>query len=446
MWRPAKRYQPWSRLTGAENVAVLRPAWRSDPLDLGAVPYPVLPFGQGRTFGDTCANPGGVVIDTERLDRFIAFDPESGLLGCESGVTLAQILEVVVPHGWFLPVCPGTKQVSVGGAIAHDVHGKNHPRTGTFGEHVVRLEILRSSGERLSCSPDENADLFRATIGGLGLTGLILSAEIRLTRTALPLLETESVRCASLGEFFDFAEHAAAGYEYHVTWVDSFARGEPGRKMVIVRANTASAANGTNGRRARRLELPASIPPPLFNRLSIRALNLAYYHSHVRPLTRRLEHYESFLFPQDGLHPSNGIYGRQGVWSYQCLIPLSAARAAVPEILRRVSLPGDQSWGTVLKVFGERGAPGLLSFTGAGISVTLGFPNWGPRCLRILGDLDRIVLDAHGKLYPAKDARMPPEVFQRAFPAWEDFARWVDPRFSSRFWQRVSGFGQSPRR
>jgi FAD/FMN-containing dehydrogenase len=434
----AKRYEPWSRLPCGAAVSVIRPAWRSDPLDLGAAPYPVLPFGQGRTFGDTCANPGGIVIDTDKLDRFIDFDQESGLLGCESGVTVAQILELVVPRGWFLPVCPGTKHVSVGGAIAHDVHGKNHPRTGTFGEHVVRLELLRSSGERLSCGRDENTDLFRATIGGLGLTGLILSAQLRLERTALPILETESVRCTGLDEFFDFAEAEAHNYEYQVTWVDSFARGDPGSTMLIVRANTSGAGRMMDGRTPRRLRLPASIPTSFFNRLSIRALNVAYYRSHVRRITRRTEHYESFLFPQDDLHPTNRIYGRRGVWSYQALIPLAAARAAVPEMLRRVSRPGDQSWGTVLKVFGERTAPGLLSFTGAGISMTLGFPNRGARCLRVLGDLDRIVRDAGGKLYPAKDGRMPADAFKRSFPAWEEFARLVDPRFSSRFWRRVS--------
>ena len=441
MWGSAKRYEPWSRLPCGESVSVIRPVWRSDPLDLRAIPHPVLPFGQGRTFGDTCANPGGVVIDTEKLDRFIAFDPASGRLACESGTTLAQILELVVPRGWFLPVCPGTKHVSVGGAIAHDIHGKNHPRTGTFGEHVVRLELLRSSGERLSCDREQNADLFRATIGGLGLTGLILSAELALQRTALPLLDTETVRCNHLDEFFDFAEHAAGDWEYHVTWVDSFGRGEPGAKMLIVRADTAHASTDT--RTPRQLRLPSGIPTPLFNRLSIRALNVAYYRSHVRPVTRRRAHYEAFLFPQDGLHPTNDVYGRRGVWSYQCLLPFASARGAVPEMLRRVSRAGDESWGTVLKVFGERTAPGLLSFTGPGISVTVGFPNWGERCLHVLGELDRIVLDAGGKLYPAKDARMPADVFQRSFPTWETFARLVDPRFSSRFWQRVSGPVQS---
>ena len=442
MWGFAKRYEPWSRLPCGESVSVIRPAWRSDLLDLRAIPHPVLPFGQGRTFGDTCSNPGGVVIDTEKLDRFIAFDRDSGRLTCESGTTLAQILEVVAPRGWFLPVCPGTKHVSVGGAIAHDIHGKNHPRTGTFGEHVVRLELLRSSGERLVCDRDENADLFRATIGGLGLTGLILSAELELQRTASPLLDTETVRGTRLDEFFDFAEHAASDWEYHVTWVDSFARGEPGATMLIVRANTADAP--TNARTPRQLRLPASVPTPLFNRLSIRALNVAYYRSHVRTITRRRAHYEAACSRRTAsTPPTTSTAGAAcGRISVSCRSPPLARRCR--RCCDRVSRAGDKSWGTVLKVFGERSAPGLLSFTGPGISVTVGFPNWGERCLRVLGELDRIVLDAGGKLYPAKDARMPPEVFQRSFPAWEEFSRLVDPQFSSRFWQRVSGAVQRP--
>ncbi len=181
-------YQSWGRYPLMEPQHVVPVYWRNNGLDLAQVDGSILPYGLGRSYGDSCLNGGGTLLDTSPLNRFIAFDEGTGLLRCEAGVTLAEILNVIVPRGWFLPTTPGTKFVTVGGAIANDVHGKNHHKAGTFGCHVTRFELACSDGERLICSPDENADLFRATIGGLGLTGLILWAEIRVLYSKLILL------------------------------------------------------------------------------------------------------------------------------------------------------------------------------------------------------------------------------------------------------------------
>src|SRR5579871_3037350 len=195
----------WGRYPKVRHSQVQSIYWRSELPDLGQLEESALPFAYGRSYGDSCLNAGGVSLDVSHLQRFISFDEKTGLLRCEAGVSLADILEVMVPRGWFLPVTPGTKFVSVGGAIANDIHGKNHHAAGTFGCHVTRLRLLRSDGQRPICSPDENPELFQATIGGLGLTGLILWAEFRLKRIVNPYIDADHIRFDTLDEFFEIS-------------------------------------------------------------------------------------------------------------------------------------------------------------------------------------------------------------------------------------------------
>lgn len=403
------------------------------------MPHPVLPFGQGRTYSDTCVNSGGTLIDTSRLDRLVSFDEQDGVLCCESGATLGSILEMSVPRGWFVPVCPGTKNVSVGGAIAHDVHGKNHELAGCFGRYVRRFELLRSSGERLVCSPTDNVELYRATIGGLGLTGLIVWAELQLRPITSPMFDTERIRFSGVGEFFSIAESQKR--EYTLAWVDSIARG--GDRGIFLGGDHASGSKEqlANHRPPRRMGVPAAMPAVLFNRATMRLANVVYRGAQLRKTVRGSAHYEPFLFPQDSVHASNRVYGRRGVFAYQCLIPADRARDVVPEVLKRISRRGMQSLVTVLKIFGDRPSPGMLSFSRRGISMACGFPNDRRPVLRLLAELDEIVREANGLLYPAKDIRMPGESFRASFPQWQEFARHVDPRFSSSFWRRVTASG-----
>src|SRR2546423_9432370 len=209
-----KRYESWGRYPRAEPAGVVTINGRQETIPFNEYRLPLLAYAQGRSYGDTCLNDGGILIDTASLSETMAFDRGRGVLRCEAGKTLSEILDLIVPEGWFLPVTPGTKHVSAGGAIAHDIHGKNHHAVGTFGCHVRQFELQRSSGERLLCSPSENTDLYQATIAGMGLTGLIIWAEIQLKPIAGPLIEMERMPFGSLKEFLALAATSDSDYEY----------------------------------------------------------------------------------------------------------------------------------------------------------------------------------------------------------------------------------------
>ncbi|MCP3917984.1 MAG: FAD-binding oxidoreductase [bacterium] len=441
----ARQYQSWSRLPFGASAFALVPA-RADevrrPSGGDGSGQSLLPFGRGRTYGDTCVNPGHGILDTRRLDRMLEFDAERGIVSCESGVSLASLLALVVPHGWFVPVCPGTKHVSIGGAVAHDVHGKNQREAGTFGCHVERLVLWRSDGQRLDCARDENAELFAATIGGLGLTGLILSVELRLQRVTSAQFDVQRVRCTGLDDLLA-CETDGEDFAYSVAWIDSLRPARAGLRCILMRGRHASGPLGslTAGRPRARGGPQRWAPAALFNRTTVRVFNRFYYRQRTHGGRLRRQHFDAFLFPQDTLHDSNHLYGTRGVYAYHCLLPLAVARDAAAELLERVSRRGDESLVTVLKVFGDRRSPGILSFGRAGLSLVCGFPNQGERTLRLMGELDAIVRAAGGMLYPAKDARLPAAMFRTSFPAWESFAQHVDPHFSSSFWRRVTGTG-----
>lgn len=433
-----KRYESWGRYPVAKpaKVVVLQSrednGWRDDPLS-------VLPFGQGRSYGDTCLNNGATLLDTASLAGVMEFDKQLGVLRCEAGATLADILTLIVPHNWFLPVTPGTKQVSIGGAIAHDVHGKNHHRAGTFGRYVERFELMRSSGERLICSAQENAELFGATIAGMGLTGLITWAEFKLKRIPGPAIAVKRIPFGNLEEFLSLAITSDRDYEYTVAWLDSgFRRGHFGRG-VLLGGNSAPAPPGERlDRTSRRIHrLPISVPDLLLNRPTIRAMNSVYYQLETRRPKTEIMDFDPFFYPLDAVSNWNKIYGSSGFLQYQCVVPY-AEREAIQEIFKRIARSELAPVLTVLKVFGELTSPGMLTFPRPGITLAIDFPFRGSETLRLLDELDEIVRAARGAVYPAKDARMSADAFQDYFPNWESFARFVDPKFSSSFWRRVT--------
>lgn len=397
----------------------------------------VLPFGNGRSYGDSCLNADGGLLLTRGLDRFIAFDPNTGILVCESGVLLAEILQLFVPQGWFLPVTPGTRFVTLGGAVANDVHGKNHHLAGTFGCHVESLEVLRSDGRRTVCSLEENGELFAATIGGLGLTGLITWVALRLRRIANPWIDAETIRFPDLDGFFELCDESDRDYEYTVSWIDCSGRGKRVGRGLFMRGNHAPASAVPGRYRSRMITFPAVPPLSLVNPLTLRVFNTLYYHKQLSVLTRSLQHYEPFFYPLDGLLEWNRMYGPRGFYQYQCAIPMAAGRDATRQLLDEIGRSGLGSFLAVLKLFGTPTSPGLLSFPLHGITLALDFPNRGAALHTLFARLDAIVVEAGGRLYPAKDGRMPGSLFRAGYPGWREFSGWVDPRFSSSFWRRV---------
>ncbi len=404
--------------------------WSARGAALPAVDATLLAYGNGRSYGDVGLNSAGTLLHTRGMDRLIAFDEGSGVLSCEAGVLLSEILEVFAPRGWFLPVTPGTRFVTVGGAIANDVHSKNHHGAGTFGCHVRRFELLRCDGSRRICSADENADWFAATIGGMGLTGLITWAEMALKRIPGFAIAVENTRFSGLDEFFALNAEAEARHEYIVAWIDCLAA----RPRGIFMAGDHAPQSGFAMSARRPLKVPFTPPFSLVNGLSLRAFNAAYFN---RPLpARQTVHYAPYFYPLDGVLRWNRIYGPRGFFQYQFVIP-TAARAALDEVFACIAASGQGSFLAVLKTFGDRPSPGLMSFPLHGATLALDFPNRGEKTLALFERLDAIVGAAGGRLYAAKDARMGGDVFRRGYPRLDQFMRFVDPKFSSDLARRV---------
>lgn len=431
----AARGQSWGRYPRVQQTLL---ALGDRAANLPSVTDTLLPHGNGRSYGDSCLNPGGTLLMTRPLDRFIGFDPASGVLRCEAGVTLAEIIELALPAGWFLPVTPGTRYATVGGAIGNDVHGKNHHRAGSFGHHVRCLELLRSDGARHLLDPRDDSGLFAATVGGLGLTGLVTWAELQLRRVPGPWIETESIRFDGLDDFFALSRESAADFEYTVAWIDCLAKGRQlGRGHFLRGDHAPGNAQAATPSASPRRSMPLVPPVSLVNRLTLRPFNTLYYWRQPARRQRHVSHYQSYFYPLDGINHWNRMYGPQGFLQHQCVLPPEHARDATAALLSEISRSGRGSFLAVLKEFGNRPSPGLLSFPRPGTTLALDFANDGPGVFRMLERLDAIVAEAGGAVYAAKDARMSGALFRQAYPQWQHFSRFIDPRFSSGFWRRV---------
>ncbi|HYT34663.1 MAG TPA: FAD-binding oxidoreductase [Ktedonobacteraceae bacterium] len=435
-----KQPRSWGRYPTVKHSEALSVYWRSELPDLARFEQSLLPYAYGRSYGDSCLNEGGVSLDVSHLRRFISFDEDEGLLCCEAGVSLAEILELVVPRGWFIPVSPGTKFVSVGGAIANDVHGKNHHKAGTFGCHVTRFELLRSSGERLICSPQENTNLFQATIGGLGLTGVILWAEFRLKPVVNAFIDMERIQFSSLDEFMQISAETDEKYEYTMSWVDILIGGRDLCRGIFMCGNNDQSRSRLSKNIGKRLPLvvPFDFPSFILNTVTVKTFNKLYYYSQISKRVQRVIPYEPFFYPLDSIHEWNRMYGKRGFLQYQFVVPFEDGFGAMREIIGRIRQSGEGSFLTVLKTFGTIPSPGMLSFPRPGLTLALDFAYGGQKTLQLLDELDRIVGQSGGAVYPAKDARMSAENFQAFFPRWQEFAQYIDPHFSSSFWRRVS--------
>ena len=393
-----------------------------------------LPYGMGRSYGDVGLNPNGLLWLTSGLNHFIAFDEATGLLECEAGVLLKDIQRLFIPRGWMLPVTPGTQMVTVGGAIANDIHGKNHHAYGSFGDHVRHLKIARTDGQIIECGPTLNTEWFAATIGGLGLTGVILDAQIQLKRTSGPWLDTETMPYFNLTEFFDLADSSERDWEHTVSWIDCLSGGGKG---IFMRANPSNSKELSPTQHSKRM--PFTPPISLVNSLSLKPFNFAYYNLQKYNAGKNTVYYEPFFYPLDKLLEWNRMYGPKGFFQYQSVIPREVGYDATKAMLHEIEKANEGSFLAVLKTFGNRESLGMLSFPQPGVTLALDFPNHGERTLKLFDRLDSIIKEAKGRIYPAKDARMPRELFEAGYPKLQEFQQYRDPKISSSLSRRLMG-------
>ena len=396
----------------------------------------LLASGLRRSYGDSCINDGGRLIDATGLDRFISFNRTTGVIEVEAGVSLKDVLDVAIPAGFMLPVTPGTKFVTLGGAVANDVHGKNHHVAGTFGRFVRQVVLLRSDGTERIVTRDDDTGLFAATIAGLGLTGIITRVTLELKPIASSDMDVETIRFGDLSEFFTLAAESEATHDYTVAWVDCLATDDNLGRGIFTRARHAS-----NGRLSVHAKagpsMPVDAPGFALNRLSLSAFNELYYRIVGRPRQATVS-YDPFFYPLDAIGGWNKLYGRRGFFQYQSVVPPEAARDATAQMLQTIASAGQGSFLAVLKTFGDIASPGLLSFPMKGTTLALDFANRGLSTLALLDKLDAIVREAGGRLYPAKDGRLPSMMFKSGFPALDQFRTHIDPGMSSTFWRRMN--------
>jgi FAD/FMN-containing dehydrogenase len=436
----------WGRYPIVESV-LLTPTSRKEALGAMCSANGVVARGNGRAYGDAAIG-AEATLSILGLDRMIHFDPEGCLLTIEAGVLLSDVITALLPHGYFPYVVPGTRYVTIGGAIASDVHGKNHHKEGGFGNHVVDLTVATVSGEVVRASWEENPDLFYATVGGMGLTGTILEATIRLRRVETGWIRQTTIVAEDLNAAM-IALDAAEDATYSVAWIDGIAKGARlGRSLVFLGEHA-----GRSELFARysntpfpslcdpRLSIPIDFPNLAFNHLGVSAFNELYFRVGARKTGGSfLVALAPYFFPLDGIANWNRIYGRRGFVQHQCVIPLATAAAALAEILDRVARRGDASFLAVLKKLGK--ANGLLSFPMEGFTLALDFP-LTRGLLLFLDELDEVVVKAGGRLYLAKDARQSRSTFDAGYPSadgFRDFRRTLAPpgRLKSRLSQRLS--------
>lgn len=429
------RVSSWGRLRRVPHD-VNRPAF-IDQLHVAAEDKKAsLCYGLGRSYGDVCLNEGGRLVLTDLLDRFISFDQANGVVRAEAGLTLDRLLRVAVPKGWFLPVTPGTKFVTLGGAVANDVHGKNHEREGTFGSHVRALGLARSTGDILTLSQAENSDLFAATIGGLGLTGIIVWVELQLAPISSAFIEMETLPVDDLASFFRMAEESR-DWPSTVAWVDCMAKGKAIGRGLFMRGRPSS-RNELVTHRSPRLRVPLDLPGGLLNAHTVTWFNEIYRRRPFAIGTRTV-HYDAFYYPLDGIADWNRCYGPRGFFQHQSVVPMTKAYDATRALLELAAKFEQGSFLIVLKLFGDRPSPGLLSFPMAGATLALDFPNKGESTQRLLAEMTDVVMNAGGRIYPAKDAVMSAAAFQAGYPAWRMLEQHRDPTMLSDFWRRVTG-------
>lgn len=414
----------WGRTSGGamtacrpERVSELRERVREGPADGGRIAY-----GAGRAYGDAALNSQGRVILTRRLNRMLAFDGDSGVLGTEPGVTFNDLLAVFLPRGWLVPATPGTAFATLGGAVANDIHGKNHDRVGSFGDHLTWIDLMLPSGEIVRTTDSERPELFRATIAGLGLTGVIVGIGLRLMRVPSSAVRVRERRCRDLDAFLAALAEARQRATYSVGWIDGLAKGRELGRGLLEEAEPATETVTDTPQRARRV--PMDAPGSVLNPITIGLFNAAYYRRVPVGGRERIVPYRRFLYPLDAISDWNRIYGRGGFFQFQCVLPDASAPSGIRLLLEEIAGSGRASFLAVLKTLGAEGR-GHLSFPMRGYTLALDFPRRGG-VEDVLRRLERLTLDHGGRIYLAKDAVLSPEGFRAMYPKLPEFQAVLD--------------------
>lgn len=416
---------------------VLHLSWQDQIMPaIRSLHIPFLPIGKRRSYGDSCLNNDGALLDMSSVNKIIGFDKERGILICEAGMTFQEILSIIIPAGFFLPVTPGTQFITVGGAIANDIHGKNHHKAGSFGNHVRTLGLIRSDrNEMLICSEQENQQLFHATIGGLGLTGIIAWAEFSLIKIPSCMIQSRTEQFHGFDEYLDISKRQEAECDYTVSWFDCFSGDSDGLRGLYTSGNFTESRLDESPHQS--VSIPIHAPEFILNRFTISAFNELYFKKQMKKVHQSTMHYTPFFYPLDAIGDWNKLYGKSGFLQYQCVIPFEHAQDVISDMLGMMKKKRMGSFLVVLKSFGEIQSKGILSFPKPGLTIAMDFPMRGKETLALLNQFDEIVSMAEGRVYPAKDARMSSKHFREWYPGYEIVQRLKDPNIESTFWNRM---------
>jgi decaprenylphospho-beta-D-ribofuranose 2-oxidase len=381
-----------------------------------------IPRGNGRCYGD--ASLADTTISTLKYDKILSFDTSAGIFECQSGLMLDQILEVIVPAGWFLPVTPGTKFITAGGAVASDVHGKNHHIDGSFSNHILDMDIVLSSGVTITCSPQFHPDLFEATCGGMGLTGIISRIKFRLKKIETSYIRQKQIKAGNLEELISLFDQYKS-YTYSVAWIDCLKKGPHSGRGILMLGEHALLTDLNENQKRNPLQLPKkkqinfpfNLPSWVLNEFTVRIFNFLFYGKNLKKEMNNVTGYESFFYPLDAILHWNRGYGKKGFVQYQFLLPLESKRG-LTEILQKIGDKGLGSFLAVLKIFGKQES--IISFPKEGYTLALDFPVKNG-LMEFLDELDQIVLRYGGRIYMSKDARMKPEILREGYPDLDKF-------------------------
>lgn len=435
----------WGRYPKQECIT-----WRPEKQRGLVLETPMISRGLGRSYGDAALNENGNVVLTERVNRFLEFNTESGKLRAEAGVSLAEVIDICLPRGWFPLVTPGTKYVSLGGCLAADVHGKNHHQVGAFSSSVEDFKLLTADGATQTCSRDENADVFWATVGGMGLTGAISEMTLQLKKVETAFVTSQHVKATDLEAAFTVLAQEGPESEYSVAWIDCLARGKKLGRSIIMQGRHASADElsvaqqkaplQVASRRHRRF--PVDLPSWVLNPLSISSFNSLYYSRQGKKTGPYISDIDRYFYPLDAIEDWNRMYGKKGFVQYQCVLPTAKAFDAIKVLLERLAGTRRASFLAVLKRMGPANE-GLMSFPMEGYTLALDLPLCGKGLFALLDELDEQVLAAGGRVYLAKDARLGTKAFAGMYPRleeWQKIKSRIDPgnHFTSSMARRLA--------